>query len=295
MAVRLISDSACDIPQSEAKARNITILPLKTLIDGVEYLDGVTITPQEFYDKLETCRELPTTSQLSPAEFETAFRSAVEDGGEAVVITLSGKLSGTLQSAVIAAADFPGKVWVVDSGSVTIGQRILVLYAARLRDRGLSGREIAEELERVKSRVCLLARVDTLEYLVRGGRLSKTAGFAGTILHIKPVLSVEDGEVKVLGKARGSKQSDNMLTDFIGRKGGIDFDMPVMLAYSGTDDALLRGYMENSRALWEGRLDSLPATMIGSTISTHAGPGAIAVAFFSASREEQPAAPRKAL
>lgn len=286
MAVKLISDSACDISRSEAKELNITILPLKTLIDGVEYLDGLTITPQEFYDKLETCKELPTTSQLSPAEFEDVFRPAVEDGDEVVVITISGKLSGTSQSAAIAAADFPGKVWVVDSETVTIGQRILIMYAISLRDAGLNGREIAEQLNRIKSRVCLLARVDTLEYLVRGGRLSKTAGFAGTVLNIKPVISVEDGEVKVLGKARGSKQSDNLLTDFIKRKGGVDFSLPVMLAYSGTDDALLKGYIDNSRVLWEEHLNSLPVSMIGSTIGTHAGPGAIGVAFFADKQEK---------
>ena len=281
MAVKLISDSACDIFQSEAKKLNIIILPLKTMIDGVEYLDGVTITTQEFYDKLETCKTLPTTSQLSPAEFEDVFRPIVANGDEAVVITISGKLSGTAQSAAIAAADFPGKVWVVDSESVTIGQKILMMYAVRLRDEGLNGQEIAKRLNCIKSRVCLLARVDTLEYLVRGGRLSKTAAFAGAILNIKPVLSVEDGEVKVLGKARGSKQGNNMLTDFIQKKGGVDFNLPVALAYSGTDDALIKGYIDNSRALWEDHLDSLPVTMIGSTISTHAGPGAIAVAFFA--------------
>ena len=281
MAVKIISDSACDISQSGAKALDMTVLPLKTLIDGVEYLDGVTITPQEFYDKLENCQQLPTTSQLSPVEFEQAFRSVVEQDDEAVVITLSGKLSGTAQSATIAAGGFPGKVWVVDSDTVTIGQQILIMYALRLRDAGLGGQEIAKELDRVKADVCLLARVDTLEYLVRGGRLSKTAGFAGSLLNIKPVISVEEGEVKVLGKARGSRQSSNMLTEFIQKKGGVDFSLPVLLAYTGTDDALLKGYIDNSRALWEGHLDSLPVSMIGSTIGTHAGPGAIAVAFFA--------------
>ena len=281
MNVKLISDSASDMTQLEAKEQGVIILPLKTMIDGVEYLDGVTITTEEFYEKLETCKELPTTSQISPAEFEDALRPIVESGEEAVIITLAGKLSGTAQSAAIAAAEVGGNVWVVDSGNVTIGQNILLRYAVRLRDQGLTGREIAEELERVKSRICLLARVDTLEYLVRGGRLSKTAGFVGTLLNIKPVLCVEDGEIKVLGKARGSQQSNNMLTEFIKKKGDVDFSMPVILAYSGTDNALLKGYIENSRALWENHLDSLPITMIGSTISTHAGPGAIAVAFFA--------------
>ena len=281
MNVRLISDSACDMMQQEAKEQDVIVLPMKTIIDGEEYLDGVTITTEEFYEKLENCKELPTTSQISPVEFEDVLRPIVESGDEAVIITIAGKLSGTAQSAAIAAAEVGGGVWVVDSGNVTIGQGILLRYAIRLRDRGLTGCEIAEELERVKSRICLLARVDTLEYLMRGGRLSKAAAIAGNLLHIKPVLCVEDGEVKVLGKARGSRQSDNMLTEFIMKKSGVDFSMPVMLAYSGTDDALLKGYIANSSTLWEGQLDSLPTTMIGSTISTHAGPGAIAVAFFA--------------
>lgn len=281
MSVKIISDSACDMTQREAKEQGVIILPLKNIIDGVEYLDGVTITTEEFYEKLENCKNLPTTSQISPIEFTDVLSPIVEDEGEAVIITLAGKLSGTMQSASLAAAEFDGRVWVVDSGNVTIGQNILLRYAIRLRDQGLTGREIAEELEQVKSRICLLARVDTLEYLVRGGRLSKTAGIAGTLLNIKPVLCVEDGEIKVLGKARGSRAGNNMLTEFIEKKGGIDFSMPVMLAYSGTDDALLKGYIDNSRALWEEHLESLPITMIGSTISTHAGPGAIAVAFFA--------------
>lgn len=281
MRVKIITDSACDITQREAQELGITVMPLKTVIDGVEYLDGVTISTEEFYEKLETCRELPTTSQLVPAEFEDVLRPFVEGGCEAVVVTLAGELSGTVQSARIAAENVGHGVWVVDSGNVTVGQGILIRYAVRLRDEGLSAGEIAERLEEAKGRIRLLARVDTLEYLMRGGRLSRSAAIAGTILNIKPVLSVKDGEIIVLGKARGSRQANNMLTEYIARSGGVDFSMPVMLAYSGTDDALLRGYIENSRALWEGHLKDLPVTMIGSTISTHAGPGAIAVAFFS--------------
>lgn len=284
MSVTLISDSACDMSQQEAAALGVTILPMKTVIDGVEYLDGVTITSEEFYDKLEHCRTMPTTSQLTPADFADALEPVLDRGDEAVILTIAGRLSGTYQSACIAAADYPGRVWVVDSGNVTIGQCILLRYAIRLRERGLSGGEIARELERSKGRVRLLARVDTLEYLMKGGRLSRTAAIAGTLLQIKPVLSVEDGQIKVLGKARGSRQSGNMLTEFIQKSGGIDFSMPALLAFSGTDDALLKGYIENSRALWEDHLKELPpAVMIGSTISTHAGPGAIAVAFFAKS------------
>ncbi len=281
MSVIIVSDSGCDISQQEAQELDIKILPLKTLIDGIEYLDGVTLPASEFYDLLEQCETLPTTSQLTPVEFEEVFRAAIEDGDEVVAITLSEKLSGTFQSATLAATQFPESVWVVDSGTVTIGQGILIRYAVELRNQGLNARAIAQQLNDIKSRICLLARVDTLEYLVRGGRLSKTVGFAGAILNVKPVLSIEDGEVKVIGKARGSRQSNNMLTAFIQERGGADFSLPVMLAYSGNDDALLKGYIENSRQIWEGHLDSLPSTVVGSTIGTHAGPGAIAVAFFA--------------
>lgn len=281
MSVKIITDSSSDIRTTDANRHDITVLPLKTNIDGVEYLDGVTITHEEFYEKLSTCNQLPTTSQLTPYEFESAYKEALQTHDEAVVITISGKLSGTAQSAVTAAQEFEGKVFVVDSDNATIGQQVLVNYAIRLRDSGLSAESIADELNRVKSRVCLVALVDTLDYLVKGGRLSKTAGFAGSLLQIKPVLGVEDGEVKVLGKARGSKQSSNMLTETIGKKGGIDFSMPLMLAYSGTDDSLLQDYIENSRTIWEGNIDELPISVIGSTIGTHAGPGAVAVAFFA--------------
>ena len=279
--VRIVSDSACDMSPIEAVQKGVRLVPLKTLIDGVEYLDGVTISSEEFYEKLDNCKKLPSTSQIAPAEFEEVFQEYAAQGDQVLAICLSGKLSGTAQSAFIAAESFPGKVWVVDSKNVTIAQCILVEYAVRRRNKGMDAPAIAAELERVKDKVCLVARVDTLEYLMRGGRLSRTAAVAGTVLNIKPVVGIEDGELKVLGKARGSKQSSNMLTELIDKKGGIDFSMPFMLAYSGLDDALLKGYIENSRALWEGHVKDLPVSTIGSTIGTHAGPGAIAVAFFA--------------
>lgn len=281
MSVKIIIDSGCDMSKQEAEAQGLYLLPLKTRIDGTEYLDGVTITSEAFYEMLETCKELPTTSQIGPYEYEEAYKDVTADGSEAVVITISGKLSGTGQSARIASEGYEGQIYVVDSQSVACGERILVEYAMELRDQGLSAQEIAEELEQVRGRICVVALLDTLEYLKRGGRLSKTAAIAGTLLNIKPVLGIEAGELAVLGKARGSRQSSNMLTETIQKKGGIDFSMPLRLAYSGRDDALLRGYIENSRGLWEGNIEELPIAMIGSTIGTHAGPGAIAVAFFA--------------
>ena len=176
--------------------------------------------------------------------------------------------------------DFDGQVYCIDSLNITAGERVLLEYALRLRDEGKSGKEIAEEIERVKDKVCIVARVDTLEYLQKGGRLGKFAAVAGTVLNVKPVLGNDNGEIKVRGKARGVKQSKNLLTETIQKKGGINFSMPVMLAYSGLDRSLLDAYIECSRNIWEGNIDKLPTCIMGSTIGTHAGPGAVAVAFF---------------
>ena len=245
-------------------------------------MDGVNISSQEFYEKLVESDVLPTTSQPTPYAFEEAFRPHVENGDEVVCITITSKLSGTHQSACIAAEEFPGKVWVVDSNTVAIGESILIAYALELAERGMGAEEISWKLLQKRDKVRVVALLDTLEYLKKGGRISKTVAFAGGLLNIKPVIGVVDGEIKMLGKARGSRQGNNLLVQEIERSGGVDFGKPVMLGYTGLSDALLRKYVADSAALWEGHVESLPSAIIGSVIGTHAGPGAIAVAFFSA-------------
>ena len=128
--------------------------------------------------------------------------------------------------------------------------------------------------------MCVIALLDTLEYLKRGGRISKTAAIAGGLLNLKPVASIENGRVTVIGKARGSRQGNNLLMQKIRDCGGVDFDLPVLLGYTGLSDALLRKYMEDSRAVWEGHADALPQVQVGSVIGTHGGPGAVVAAFF---------------
>lgn len=196
-----------------------------------------------------------------------------------MVLTISSKLSGTYQSALAAAEDFQD-VYVVDSGTASVGSSILCEVALELADQGMSAREIAKELEALKQKIVVVALVDTLEYLKKGGRISKTAAFAGGILNIKPVLSVIDGQIDVLGKARGSKMGNNLLVQEIEKAGGVDFSKPVLLGYTGLSDALLVKYIADSKHLWEQGLDEVRYTTIGSVIGTHAGPGAVAVAFF---------------
>lgn len=278
MSVRIIIDSTADVAEN-IRAR-FTILPLTLRFGDAEYKDGVTITSREFYEKLVESDVMPTTSQATPYQFAEAFREAVEAGDDVVALTVSSKLSGTWQSAMIAAEDFPGRVFVVDSRNVAIGSGILAEYALELADQGLEAEEIARRLTAERENVHLLAMVNTLEYLKRGGRVSKTVAFAGELLSIKPVIAIRDGEVAIIGKARGSRAANNLLVKEIEAAGGVDFFKPVMLGYTGMSDAMLQKYIRDSASLWEAHLEELKTTIIGSVIGTHAGPGAVAVAFF---------------
>ena len=277
--VNIIVDSTADITE-DVKER-LTVVPLTLRFGDEEYIEGVTIQKKEFYQKLIESDVLPKTSQAVPADFSDIFEKIAAAGESAVVITLSSKLSGTWQSAMIAAREYEDSVYVVDSRNVAIGTAILAKLALRLVDEGMGAREIAERLEKEREKICLIAMLDTLEYLKKGGRISAAAAFAGGVLSIKPVVCIRDGEIVILGKARGSKQGNNLLVSEIRKTGGIDFTKPILPGYTGLDDTLLQKYIEDSKALWEEGISSLETTMIGSVIGTHAGPGAVAVAFFS--------------
>lgn len=278
MKTRIIVDSTSDL--MPAIKEQVHVVPLTVHFGQEEYIDGVTINHKTFYEKLIETNVHPSTSQATPATFEKEYEKVRNAEEAAVVITLTSKFSGTYQSAMIAAQDYDN-IYVVDSGSVAIGGGILVEYALRLLNEGMEAKEIAEKLEDVKSRILIVALVDTLEYLKKGGRISKTVAFAATMLNIKPVLSVADGEINILGKARGSKMGNNLLVQEIEKAGGVDFSMPVLLGYTGLSEAMLLKYIEDSKHLWEGGLDEVRYTSIGSVIGTHVGPGAVAVAFFT--------------
>ncbi len=280
MSVKIICDSASDISVQQAKEWDVIILPLKTIWGGQEYLDGVTMEPREFYERLIETDELPTTSQVTPYEFEEAFKKVVEDGDTAVCLTVSSKLSGTYQSALIANEEVDYQIELVDTLNVALGEHILVKRAVELRKEGKTAKEIAQIINEEKRKVKVIALLDTLEYLKKGGRVSQTAAFAGSVLNIKPVVGVVDGLVEVLGKARGSKNGNNKLMEQIQLAGGVDFERPYVLGYSGLSDELLQKYIKDSSHIYQGKTQELPIILIGSSIGTHAGPGAIGVAFF---------------
>ena len=278
MNVRIVVDSTADVTD-EIRAK-LSVVPLTVHFGEQEYVDGITINHKQFYEMLVETDVLPTTSQPSPEAFAQVFRQAQEAGEQVVALTVSSKLSGTCQSAMIAAADFPDSVWVVDTKTVAIGCGILAELAVRLKEEGLSAAEIVARLEEERENIRVIALLDTLEYLKKGGRISKTVAFAGGLLSIKPVVTIQDGEIHILGKARGSKQGNNLLVTEIQKAGGVDFTKPLMLGYTGLSDALLEKYVLDSGALWDGHGDCIRSTPISSVIGTHAGPGAIAEAFF---------------
>jgi DegV family protein with EDD domain len=278
MSVKIIIDSTADTPP--AIKSKCVVVPLTVRFGNTEYIDGITINLREFYEKLVESDTLPTTSQATPDTFAQEYQKVVDAGQKAVVLTVASQLSGTYQSATIAAMDFPGSIYVVDSKTVTIGTGILAELAVGMAEAGLDAETIARQLSADRENVRLVALLDTLEYLKKGGRISKTVAFAGNLLSIKPAISVQDGVINMLGKARGSKQANNLLVQQIEAAGGVDFEKPVLLGYTGLSDILLQKYIADSADLWAESKAALQTTPIGSVIGTHAGPGAIAAAFF---------------
>lgn len=279
--IRIITDTASDLSVEEAKKINVTLLPMTITFDDKSYLDRFELSTDEFYDLLSKSKDLPRTSQINPACFEEEFKKAKDAGDDVIAITMSGELSGTYQSACIAASEFDN-VYVIDTKEVSVGVQCVVRYALSLVEKGFDAKKIYEILCEDVPRVKIVALLDTLDYLKKGGRISPTVAFAGSILSIKPAVTVIDGKVEIIGKARGSKNGNNFLIQTINNSGGIDFSKPVLLAYSGTDRTLLDQYIKDSHSLWEDNIkeEDLKIFNIGSTVGTHVGPGAIAVAFF---------------
>ncbi len=280
MSLRIVIDSTADL--APARAAQFTVIPMTIRFGDEEFVHGVDITNEQFYERLLECKELPTTSQVSPFQFGEVFRQAVDAGDSVIVITLSAKLSGTYQSAVIAAADFPGKVFVIDSASVSVGTSILAELALELAKKGMDAEAIAAELTAQRENICIVAMLDTLKYLHIGGRISKATAIAGGLLGIKPVVGMGDGAVQVLGKARGTKQANSQLIQQI-KDNHPDFTKPLLLGYTGLEDTLLQKFLQDSEGLWPQQPST---TLIGSVVGTHVGPGAVAIAFFRRTEKE---------
>lgn len=280
MAVQLIVDAGSDLNAAQAKELGVLFVPMTVRFGAEEFRSGIDLSNEAFYEKLAEAKELPTTSQPTPYDFECIYQKVVDDGNTAVVLCVSSALSGTYQSACIAASGFDAHIYVVDTRAVSIGQRILLEYAIALRNYGASAREIFTALEEKKADVRVYGAVESLEYLIKGGRLSKAAGAVGSVLGIRPVLYLCDGALAVAGKARGVKAAITMTHNFINEI-GVDFSMPTGFGYTGNDPKAIEPFMESQNSSWLNK--EVPIYNVGSTVGTHTGPGLFLAAFFQKS------------
>ena len=280
--IRILTDSASDILPAEAEQLGVTVIPLNvTLEDGTVLRDGVDMTPTEYYGVMAQCRKLPTTSQPSPELFETFFLEAAAAGDEVIGIFLSHELSGTYQCAKLA-ADMANvdNVLFVDSENVCLGESLLVRLAVHLRDSGKTAGQIAAALEHAKEHLHLIAAIDDLKYLRKGGRLPAAVAVAGGMLGIKPLISIKEGKVAMVGKARGLPGAYVALFKKIEELGGINPAFAALAGYtvSTREVAPIQNYLSETLQVEEPLV-----RQIGCVIGTHAGPGAFGIAFFDKS------------
>lgn len=277
MRVRVITDSSSDLKNEIAKRRGVEIVPMSIQFGGASFLDGRTITNEVFYRLLQEGKKSPSTSQPTPADFLHLFEKARDAGDEVVAVLLSGALSGTLQSAMIAKEMCEYEpIYIVDSRTATAGIQILVNHACKLRDSGLPGAEIARELERIRAQVRIFAVMDTLEYLRRGGRLSGFQAGLGAMTKLKPVITVRDGEVAIAAKAFGTGAAVKQLLRML-EEHPVDDAFPSYFLYTddkSREEELLPKLKERG---------TLPLRLhycsVGPTIGTHIGPGALGMAY----------------
>ena len=277
--IRILTDSASDILPAEAEQLGVTVIPLNvTLEDGTVLRDGIDKTPSEYYALLKECHKLPTTSQPSPELFERFYQDAAAAGDEVLGIFLSHELSGTWQCARLA-ADLVNvdNVLFVDSANVCLGEGLLVRLAVQLRAAGKTLVQIATDLEHAKEHLHLVAAIDDLKYLRKGGRLPAAVAVAGGMLGIKPLITIKEGKVAMAGKARGLPGAYVALFKKIEELGGINPSFAALAGYtlSTREVAPIQTYLRDNL-----QQEDLLVRQIGCVIGTHAGPGAFGLAFF---------------
>lgn len=278
MAIKIITDSAADYSMAEIEKRGITCIPMTINFGEEVYRDGIDITKEEFFEKMISAKELPKTSQPAPSAFVEVFEEAKKANDTVIVILISSELSGTIQSANLAKniVDYDN-IYIVDSKLATLGIRFLVDIAVAMRDKGAAVEDIIREVEKIKGRVCIYAGLDTLEYLYKGGRISKSVANIGTLANIKPIVTfTPEGNVVLCGKQIGIRHAIRHMAKQVAAK-GYDKKYPVYFLYAydrtncaGFIQALQKQGME---------FESPKIRGIGATIGTHIGPNAYGMVY----------------
>lgn len=280
MAIKIITDSSSDLSPAYAAENDIEIIPLRILFGEESYLSGVEMTPDQFFRKLETVEELPKTSQPTPGELTEVFSRYLDAGDEVVAVFISSRMSGTYHAACLVKENMGwDRLHIVDSGTVTFALGILVMEAVRLKGLGYSAKEIFDTLEREKSQVYLYASVGTLKYLQMGGRLSSTSAFFGSVLGIKPIITIKDGLVEAIQKQRGQKNAFDALLKLM-QEGNLDVERPHIIAHTD-QPALMEELASLIRERTDFDADAFARCDIGATVGVHVGPGACGFAFFA--------------
>ena len=278
MAIKIITDSTCDLSYEQAELFDVEMVPLSVNFTDKSYLEGVDISREEFYEKLATAHTLPTTSQVNPAEFHTVFSNHIENGDCIVGVFLSSEISGTFQSAKIASEMFPeNRIFLVDSRSATLGLGLLVKIACELRDNGKNPTEIQEAITALATKVKLLAVVNTLKYFKMGGRISSTTAFIGEVMGMSPMVALVDGSLSVAGKSRGKKSILTFFDNYI-EQTPIDHKYSVAFAHSQCPELLNELVTHLSET---NTLDNTLSGEIGAVIGTHAGPNCYGLAYIA--------------
>lgn len=274
--IRIITDSSSDLDLEQAAQLNVDVIPIHIRFGETEYQDRQNLSVTDFYNKLKTVTELPTTSQINPFQFCKVFQPYVEAGDEIVGIFLSSELSGTFQSAQTAKQMLNAdNIYLVDSLNAALGHHLLVQIAVQLRDQGASAQQIAAQITALSKKVRLIACVKTMKYLAMGGRVPAAAAKIGDVLGITPIVTVVDGKVKAAGKVRGHKAAARWIQQKLEQEPA-DPQYPVVFSHScntkGRDELVqaLDTHLPNQDYLY---------CDLGSTVGTHIGPGAIGVAY----------------
>ena len=273
--IKIITDSTLDLPAELIREKDIEVLPLLINFGEESYLDGIEITTKEMIDKIDATGVLPTTAQVTPNRFEESFKKYLDEGYKIVALTLSSDMSGTYQSACIAKDMLESDdIIVIDSRNVTSGLGLLVLKACELRDKGLGIKEIEEEILKAIPKVKSSLNFESLENLVRGGRLSKTAGTIGSVLGLRLILEVKDGKMSVKDKVRGSKKAlKKLISDF--ESVDVDFDSPIVLLELLNEDVY-----EGLKIYFQEKNINYIDAKVGCTVGIHSGIKPCGIFFF---------------
>lgn len=276
MSVKIIVDSTCDFEAPEREALGLYMIPLTVTIGENTYRDGIDISKEEFFRQLRASKTLPHTSQINPSTFLEKYEELGADGSELLVLTISQNLSGTYQSACIAAEQYAGKIRVVDSSLATTAFAMMVLEACKRRDAGQPVDAIADYLERIRERLVIVCCMNTLEYLHKGGRLPATVSIIGGMLNIKPVVLIKDGKISILHTARGMKAAAKWMVDYVAEQ-GFDASLPIGFIHSDNPEGAVEvRKMLAEQCSWGEEI----VQGIGPVIGTHIGDGCVAIACF---------------